>query len=160
MPVVRHTLAMVLLAGAASSLHAQAARASRTPSKPAPTSSSSTRTGGASPGATSRGAYTTTQAARGALAYRSNCASCHAATAYTGASFRQLWVGRKAYDMVSLLRQTMPNDDPGRLTKQQYVDIVAYLFQLNGYPAGGRALPSDDAGLKRVAIDSPGVAAP
>ena len=108
----------------------------------------------ATPLAISAGAYTASQAARGEKVYRASCNSCHAASAYTGESFAQLWVGRSAYDMVTLLRRTMPNDDPGRLPKQQYVDVVAYLFRLNGYPSGARALPTDDAALKRVRIDS------
>jgi hypothetical protein len=106
-----------------------------------------------SPAPLSRGAYTTAQAARGERAYRTSCNSCHAPSAYTGESFTQLWVGRTAYDLVSLLRRTMPNDDPGGLPKQQYVDIVAYLFRLNGYPPGVRALSSEDAVLRRVRID-------
>ena len=109
--------------------------------------------GATSPVPLSRGAYTTAQAARGEKAYRISCNSCHAPSAYTGESFTQLWVGRSAYDLVSLLRRTMPNDDPGRLPKQQYVDIVAYLFRLNGYPPGARALSSEDAMLRRVRID-------
>lgn len=109
--------------------------------------------GASSPVPLSRGAYTATQATRGEKAYRTSCNSCHAPSAYTGESFTQLWVGRTAYDLVSLLRRTMPNDDPGVLPKQQYVDIVAYLFRLNGYPPGARALPSEDAVLRRVRID-------
>jgi mono/diheme cytochrome c family protein len=105
------------------------------------------------PTATSQGAYTAAQAGRGRQLYRANCSSCHAATAYTGATFRQLYVGRTAYDLVSLIRETMPNDDPGKLSAQQYVNIVAYLFQLNGYPPGTRALSVEDAALKRIAID-------
>ena len=101
----------------------------------------------------SRGAYTAAQATRGEKAYRTSCNSCHAPSAYTGESFAQLWVGRTAYDLVSLLRRTMPNDEPGGLPKQQYVDIVAYLFRLNGYPTGARALSTEDAALRRVRID-------
>lgn len=101
-----------------------------------------------------RGVYTSTQATRGQQLYRARCNSCHAATAYTGATFTQLWVGRSAYDLVTLLRRTMPNDDPGALAKQEYVDIVAYLFRLNGYPAGPRALPVNDPELRLVRIDA------
>lgn len=113
----------------------------------------SRRDGSAQPVAASAGAYTAAQAARGEKVYRTSCNSCHAASAYTGESFLQLWVGRTAYDMVTLLRRTMPNDDPGGLPKQQYVDVVAYLFRLNGYPSGSRVLPTDDAVLRRVRID-------
>lgn len=104
---------------------------------------------------TSRGAYSAAQAVRGEKVYRTRCNSCHAATAYTGATFTQLWVGRTAYDLVTLLRRTMPNEDPGGLPKQQYVDVVAYLFRLNAYPAGRRALPTTDEELRRIRIDAP-----
>ena len=30
----------------------------------------------------------------------------------------------------------MPDDNPGLLDRQSYVDIVAYMFWLNGYPEG------------------------
>ena len=102
---------------------------------------------------TTAGAYTAAQAVRGETVYRARCSSCHAATAYTGETFTQQWIGRSAYDMVNLLRRTMPNDDPGGLPKQQYVEVVAYLFRLNGYPAGSVALPADDAALRRVRIE-------
>ena len=154
MPVVRHSLAALCVALAASALHAQDTRGSRQQSKARATGSAAARPATPlAPAPASRGAYSAVQADRGQLLYRRNCSSCHAATAYTGATFTQLWVGRTAYNLVSLIRQTMPNDDPGRLTTQQYVDIVAYLFRLNGYPAGARALPTDDAALKRIAID-------
>ena len=143
----RSALAATLVAVAAHALEAQTAKSATTRGRQPPAAAQ----------ATSAGVYTTTQATRGERAYRARCNSCHAATAYTGATFAQLYVGRTAYDMVNLLRRTMPNDDPGGLPKQQYVDIVAYLFRLNGYPAGARALATDDVALKRVRIDrSPG----
>jgi len=133
MPVLRHSLAALCVAVAASAVHAQETRAARRQSKAGADSSAAARAAiGQLPAPASLGAYT---------------------AAYTGATFAQLWVGRTAYNMVSLIRETMPNDDPGRLTKQQYVDIVAFLFKLNNYPAGARALPTDDAALKRIAID-------
>ena len=154
MPVLRHSLAALCVAVAASAVHAQETRAARRQSKAGADSSAAARAAiGQLPAPASLGAYTAAQADRGQVLYRKNCSSCHAATAYTGATFAQLWVGRTAYNMVSLIRETMPNDDPGRLTKQQYVDIVAFLFKLNNYPAGARALPTDDAALKRIAID-------
>jgi mono/diheme cytochrome c family protein len=156
MPIVWSALAVMMLAAGAQPTSAQNARASQKTSKAPPTAAAAR----GAPSRTSQGAYSSAQAVRGEKAYRINCGSCHAPTAYTGASFLQLWVGRSAYDMVSLLRQTMPNDEPGRLTKQQYVDIVAYLFKLNGYPAGARSLPTADADLRRVAIDRRVTAAP
>ena len=50
----------------------------------------------------------------------------------------------------------MPTDNPGRLSRGQYADILAYLFRLNGFPAGARELPNDDEGLKKIRIETPG----
>ena len=49
----------------------------------------------------------------------------------------------------------MPEDNPGSLERQEYVDLVAYIFSLNAYPAGAGDLPADDDGLKKVRIDAP-----
>ncbi len=39
----------------------------------------------------------------------------------------------------------MPPDRPGRLGDQTYLDVVAYLLQANGAPAGDVALTTDTA---------------
>jgi hypothetical protein len=47
---------------------------------------------------------------------------------------------------------TMPNDNPGKLSRDQYADIVAYLLQLNGMPAGPRPLRPDPRQLEQIRI--------
>ena len=37
----------------------------------------------------------------------------------------------------------MPNDDPGKLPREDYASIVAYLFKVNKMPSGRKPLPSD-----------------
>jgi mono/diheme cytochrome c family protein len=103
---------------------------------------------------TLRGAYTEAQAAQGEATYRANCTSCHATSAYTGDAFVRAWDSRTAFDLFDLIRTTMPIDNPGRLSREQYADIVAYLFKLNRLPAGDRPLPADDEGLKQVRIEA------
>ena len=49
----------------------------------------------------------------------------------------------------------MPNDKPGKLSRGQYAEIVAYLLELNGFPAGKTPLPSDDEKLKQIQITAP-----
>jgi len=49
----------------------------------------------------------------------------------------------------------MPNDKPGKLSRGQYADIVAYLLELNGFTAGKTPLPSDDEKLKQIKIPPP-----
>jgi S-disulfanyl-L-cysteine oxidoreductase SoxD len=109
---------------------------------------------------TLRGAYTEAQAARGEASYRANCTSCHAPGTHAGDAFIRGWDGRTAFDLFELIRTTMPLDNPGRLSREQYVDVVAYLFKLNRLPPGDRALPADDEGLKQVRIEAKPTPAP
>ncbi len=112
------------------------------------------------PHSTLRGAYTEAQAARGESTYRANCTSCHTTSGFVGDAFVQAWDGRTAFDLFELIRTTMPIDNPGRLSREQYADIVAYMFKLNRLPSGDRPLPADDEGLKQVRIDAKPAPAP
>ena len=113
----------------------------------------STNGGGDRP--VSSGVYTSAQAKRGAEAFLVNCVSCHSTTDYTGETFTLAWVSRTAFDIFDQIRKQMPEDNPGILSAEQYTDIVAYMFSLNGYPTGQTELPAQDEPLKRVKIDAP-----
>ena len=39
----------------------------------------------------------------------------------------------------------MPEDAPGSLSENEVLDIVAYVLQTNGFPAGDKAIPSANA---------------
>jgi mono/diheme cytochrome c family protein len=105
--------------------------------------------------AASSGVFSEQQAARGEGAYKTSCQSCHAKTEYTGDKFKVAWVSKSAYDIFDVIRSQMPEDNPGSLERQEYVDVVAYIFSLNAYPAGSAELPADDDGLRKVKIDNP-----
>ena len=75
------------------------------------------------------------------------------ASAHSGPTFASTWNGRRVADLYDLLYSTMPLDAPGSLTEQQYADVVAYMLQLNGHPAGTSALPANPAALRKVRID-------
>src|SRR6476659_3118611 len=77
------------------------------------------------------GVYTEGQASRGDNEHQSNCTSCHSTTNYVGAAFTKAWVSRTVFDLFDQLRTTMPDDSPGSLSQQQYVDIVAYILKIN-----------------------------
>ena len=64
-------------------------------------------------------------------------------------------MSKTAFDVFNQIRTTMPDDNPGSLERQEYIDLVAYIFSLNAYPAGEGDLPADDDGLKKVRIDNP-----
>lgn len=96
--------------------------------------------------------YTDRQARRGQQVYQRNCLECHTAAAYTGLAFRRAWAGRSPFELWDLIRTTMPQDNPGRLSAAEYADIVAYMLRLNGYPAGEDELPADAERLQALRI--------
>lgn len=101
------------------------------------------------------GIYTEAQATKGEAAFAKHCGECHSPAAHTGAGFMELWDGRTAFDLFDQIRSTMPNDKPGKLGRGQYAEIVAYLLQLNGLPAGDKPLPSKDEQLQQIVIQAP-----
>jgi len=98
------------------------------------------------------GVYSQGQARRGADSYRKFCSACHETATHSGQAFQSTWSGRSAADLFDYLRTTMPNDNPGKLSHGQYTDIVAYLLQLNGMPAGQRSLSPDPKQLEQIRI--------
>jgi mono/diheme cytochrome c family protein len=99
--------------------------------------------------------YSTDQAYKGQQVYREQCTACHAPTSYTGSAFRRVWGGRSVFDFFDLVRTTMPNDNPGKLSRGDYAAIMAYLLKLNGLPSGERPLPEEDEELKKIRIEVP-----
>jgi mono/diheme cytochrome c family protein len=104
------------------------------------------------PASSLTGVYSEAQARKGAAIFRAHCSACHTPDSQSGAAFRSSWGGRSAAELFEYLRTTMPNDNPGRLTRGQYTDIVAYLLQLNGMPAGRRPLSADPRQLEQIRI--------
>ena len=98
------------------------------------------------------GVYTDQQASRGESIYRNMCLACHHDSDHAGAVFKQNWDTRTAFDLFEIIRTTMPNDDPGRLPREDYSSIVAYLFKVNKMPSGKKPLPTDSTGLKQIVI--------
>ncbi len=96
--------------------------------------------------------FSASQADKGAQTYKKNCTACHAPAAYTGLRFKRVWSGRSVYDFFDLIRTTMPDDNPGKLSRGEYADIMAYLLKLNGLPTGEKDLPDDDERLKAIKI--------
>ncbi|HEX2930334.1 MAG TPA: c-type cytochrome [Candidatus Binatia bacterium] len=101
------------------------------------------------------GAFSAKQAERGEGVYKTSCQSCHAKSEYTGDKFKVAWVSKSVFDVFNQIRTEMPEDNPGSLERQQYIDVVAYIFSLNAYPAGENDLPGDDDGLEKIKIDNP-----
>ena len=97
--------------------------------------------------------YTTTQATRGQGLFRENCMWCHAEAEFTGSSFQLRWGGRRTVaDIFEYVSFNMPDDDPGGLPRQTYADVMAYLFQLNGLPAGEVPLDAGSSAMSEMPL--------
>ncbi|HXR95008.1 MAG TPA: cytochrome c [Rhizomicrobium sp.] len=94
--------------------------------------------------AQANGYFTLDQATAGADIYANKCASCHGAQmeGYIGPSLRghafQVITSRQATAdrLLLIISRNEPQDNPGSLTDEQDGDVLAYILQVNGYPAG------------------------
>ena len=69
-----------------------------------------------------------------------------------GPTFLGDWVGQSADDLFTRIHTTMPANDPGSLSNEQTVQVMAYILSVNQFPAGSASLQSDDASLGQIAI--------
>jgi mono/diheme cytochrome c family protein len=108
------------------------------------------------------GVYTSEQAARGSALYAGNCASCHgtalgggeSAPPLTGGEFFSNWNGLTVGDLFERIRISMPADRPGRLTREQDADILAYMLSVSEFPPGKTELEHQTEVLKQIRFDS------
>jgi len=106
------------------------------------------------------GVFTADQSQRGERLASAACSSCHGdkligtdiGPALMGEGFLSNWSGATAGDLFEKLQTTMPADGPGTLKPQQYADLLAYIFNINGFPAGSGEVAPDKAALKLVTI--------
>lgn len=101
------------------------------------------------------GVYSEAQAERGQALFDQRCGACHGPGEFGATSFLQSWAGARVYDLYRVISTTMPFDNPGGLDPQEYADVLAYIFGLNGIPAGESELEGDDAVLKQIRIERP-----
>ena len=101
------------------------------------------------------GVYTAAQAERGIAVFKSKCASCHAPNRFTDDFFYQSFADKPLWEMFDVISDTMPEDNPGSLKKEEYADVIAYLLQLNKFPAGETELPTDKDALSGIVFEKP-----
>ena len=87
--------------------------------------------------------YTRTQASRGDRFFEETCLSCHSSSEFRGRSFQRTWRGRSVADLYDEVVYTMPDDNPGGLPTQTYLDVIAYILQMNLFAEGDIELSSD-----------------
>jgi mono/diheme cytochrome c family protein len=104
------------------------------------------------------GVYTDAQAASGKVHYELSCGSCHGAdlsggrgSALKGDAFMANWGADDLGTLFTRIKTSMPNDAPGSLTDDAYLEIVAYMLQVNAFPSGADPLKLD--GLKNLRLE-------
>jgi len=101
------------------------------------------------------GVYTAAQADRGQVVFRSKCASCHAPNRFTDDLFYTSFAGKPLWEMFDVISDSMPEDNPGSLKKEEYADVIGYLLKLNNFPAGETDLPIDKDALSAILMEKP-----
>jgi mono/diheme cytochrome c family protein len=108
----------------------------------------------------SDGLFNLTQVERGRSMYAEACSNCHLpdlagadqAPSLAGGDFLDRWEGQSLLDLVDRIRLSMPADNVGSLTTPSSTDIVVYILQVNGFPAGADELKPDRNLLRTVLI--------
>ena len=113
------------------------------------------------------GSYTEAQAIAGRTAYNQSCAECHLGDLrggfgppLVGPNFTNVWGTREARVLFEQVKNTMPPGSEASLSDSTYIDIVAYILEVNGHAAGAEALRVDspraiDPGAAGASDDAP-----
>ena len=108
------------------------------------------------------GVFSPEQAARGEAQYIARCAACHGATlngtgeapGLNGGEFVSHYDQLTIADLFDRVRTTMPQNDPGSMSRDEYADVVAFLLKANGFPAGTAALDRRTEVMATIGIQS------
>jgi mono/diheme cytochrome c family protein len=108
------------------------------------------------------GVYTAEQAKRGETLYANNCASCHgsalgggeSAPPLSGGEFFANWNGLTLGDLFDRIRVSMPADRPGKLSREQNADVLAFMLSVNQFPEGKTELGHQTEVLKQIRFDA------
>jgi cytochrome c len=109
------------------------------------------------------GVYTEKQAQRGSDLYGPKCSGCHGDDlegdvvehpALAGGDFMWKWNGSTLAPLFQRIHRDMPLNNAGSLTRDQSVDLLAYILSMNRLPASQRELPSDPAALGQIRVEA------
>jgi S-disulfanyl-L-cysteine oxidoreductase SoxD len=108
------------------------------------------------------GVYSDDQAKRGEPVYHKECATCHgdslaggeSAPPLSGGGFLSNWDGLTLGDLFDRIRKSMPQNAPGKLTKQQVADVLAYALSVNKFPAGKSELSKQVEFLREIRFEA------
>ena len=104
------------------------------------------------------GVYSVEQAQRGNALYVQRCSACHGpelagaemAPPLAGGAFLSNWDGLTLGDLSERIRGSMPQDDPGTLSRQQVSDVLAFMLSAGRFPANKTDLPREAELLKQI----------
>ena len=106
-----------------------------------------------------QGVYTTAQAERGKTVFNTTCLRCHGADlsgttapALKGDRFQATWGNETIEGLFAKIRDTMPPNFGTLVDDQAKLDIVTYILQTNGFPAGSSELVLGGADLAAAQI--------
>jgi mono/diheme cytochrome c family protein len=107
----------------------------------------------------SDGVYASAQAARGKTTFDSTCSGCHggdlsggSAPDLNGTRFMNKWDFQTVNQLFTEIKTRMPRNNPGTLTDDAYLDVVTYILQANGFPAGDGELKAEPETLGTILI--------
>ena len=109
-------------------------------------------------------ASTPSPAERGRVSYQQSCVGCHrddlrgdnTAPSLVGESFMFLWGDMEVGELSARIQKVMPPERPGSLPAQAYIDIVTFILQKNGLPAGNMELGADPRFTLLITASRPG----
>ena len=103
---------------------------------------------------TNDGVYSKAQADGAKAQFDKICADCHPFSdaekkrpkdiPLGGDTFFQNWTGRSLGEMTSTIALTMPNDGSAVLSEEEALNMVAFILQKNGFPAGSKPFEKSD----------------
>ena len=64
------------------------------------------------------------------------------------------WSGLTLGDLFERIRRTMPQDKPGRLSRQYKADILAYVLKVNKFPTGKTELEHQTEFLREIRFEA------
>lgn len=119
------------------------------------TSGPATQAAAPAPAATPvSGIFSEGQADRGRTAFDEVCADCHTTSEFRGRTFQSNWGRRTVYSFFRTVRSTMPDDNPGGLEEQTYLDVVSYILRINGHAAGASEMTAESP-MRQVRMAPP-----
>jgi mono/diheme cytochrome c family protein len=104
------------------------------------------------------GVFSAEQAKRGEPLYGQYCSSCHGpdlaggemAPGLVGGDFAANWNDLSLGQLFDRIRTSMPQNNPGSLSRQQNADILSFILLKGTAPAGAAELPTQTEVLNTI----------